>query len=94
MARCLAKWLSILLLVAMQPGVQAQTTRGCDSALAASMIARPFSPELAEEAKRVSGASSVQAIGPNFPPTSADSRLDRLNVVVDSAGIVTGFRCG
>ena len=94
MVRSLSKLPFVLLLVTMQPETHAQTAKGCESARAASMIGKPFSPELAQEALRVSGASSVQAIGPSFPPSSADSRLDRLNVLVDSAGLVTDFRCG
>jgi hypothetical protein len=85
--------LAVLLMVVIPPYAQAQTAKGCDAARAASMIGKPFSPELAEEAQRVSGASSVRAIGLDFP-SSADSRPDRLNVEVDRARLVTGFRCG
>jgi len=89
----LSKLLSALLLLAMHPDARAQTKVGCDAARAAPMIGQRFSRDLAEEARRVSGASSVRPIGLDFP-SSADSRLDRLNVEVDRAGIVTGFRCG
>jgi hypothetical protein len=93
MVRDVSKLLAVLLLVTMQPDAQAQTATGCDSARAASMVGKPFSPELAEEARRMSGASSVRPIGLDFP-SSADRRYDRLNVEVDHAGLVTGFRCG
>jgi hypothetical protein len=93
MIRFLSKLLSVLLMVAISPDTQAQTAKACDSARAVSMIGKPFSPELAQEALRASGASSVRAIGLDFP-SSADSRPDRLNVEVDRARLVTGFRCG
>jgi hypothetical protein len=91
--RSLSTWFWLLLLLAGQLDTQAQPAKGCDSARAAPMIGKPFSLELAEEAQRISGASSVRPIGLDFP-SSADSRLDRLNVEVDRAGLVTGFRCG
>jgi hypothetical protein len=56
-------------------------------------IGKSFSPELADEARHDSGAASVRPMGPSIP-SSADSRSDRLNVLLDKTGTVVGFRCG
>jgi hypothetical protein len=64
----------------------------CDRSKVAALIGRPFSPELAEEARRASGARFVRAVGPGMI-SSADRLSNRLNVEIDQSRIVTGFWC-
>ena len=78
------------------PGVIQRLTDAsgtCDPARAEHLIGKPFSSELAEDARRASHATSVRPMGPGIP-SSADARSDRLNVLLDEARIVRGFRCG
>jgi hypothetical protein len=77
------------LLVAMT--TTAQTT-SCDAAKAKGFAGKPFSPELAEEARQAAGAPLVRGVGPGMV-SSADRRPNRLNVEVDKQQVVTGFRC-
>jgi hypothetical protein len=67
-------------------------TTGCDSTKAQMLKGKPFSAEVAEEARRITRAGSVRAVGPGFISTS-DRRPNRLNVEVDRAGIITNFWC-
>jgi hypothetical protein len=69
----------------------AQTT-SCDAANAKGLTGKPFSPELAETARRAAGAPAVRGVGPGMI-SSADRRPNRLNVEVDKQQVVTGFRC-
>ena len=78
------------LLMAMTP-TEAQTT-SCDADKAKELTGKPFSPALAEEARRAAGAPSVRGIGPGMVST-ADRQPNRLNVEVDKQQVVTGFRC-
>lgn len=80
-------------LVAVVLAVPAQASTACDPDPCRGMIGKPFSAELAEEARLIAGAKSVRPSGPGIP-TSADVRGDRLNVLVDEKRIVVGFRCG
>ncbi|WP_271595942.1 hypothetical protein [Bradyrhizobium sp. CCBAU 25360] len=81
------------LLVALLLAVPAQAGTACDPDPCRGMIGKPFSAELAEEARLIAGAKSVRPSGPGIP-TSADVRGDRLNVLLDEKHIVVGFRCG
>ena len=65
----------------------------CEADRARGLVGKPYSAELAEEARRVSGANSVRPSGPGIP-SSADARSDRLNVLLNEARIMVGFRCG
>ena len=57
------------------------------------MVGQPYSPELAERARRAAGAREVRKIEPGGAYTM-DLDANRLNVEVDRAGTVTGLRCG
>lgn len=81
------------LLVTLLLAVPAQAGTACDPDPCRGMIGKPFSAELAEEARLIAGAKSVRPSGPGIP-TSADVRGDRLNVLLDEKHIVVGFRCG
>ena len=56
-------------------------------------VGQPYSPELAERARRTAGAREAQKVEPGGAYTT-DLNADRLNIEVDRAGIVTGLRCG
>jgi len=81
----------LILTTVLGTGLSQQTSE-CDASQAKG-IGKPFSPELGEAARRASGANSVRPVGPGII-SSADRRPDRLNVELDHAGIVIGFRCG
>jgi Peptidase inhibitor I78 family len=57
------------------------------------MAGQPYSPALAEQARRAAEAREVRKIEPGGA-YSTDLDPNRLNIEVDRAGIVTGLRCG
>jgi Peptidase inhibitor I78 family len=65
----------------------------CAAGDARSVVGQPYSPELAERARRAAGAREARKIEPGGAYTT-DLDANRLNVEVDRAGIVTGLRCG
>jgi hypothetical protein len=65
----------------------------CAAGEAQLFAGQPYSPELAERARRAAGAREVRKIEPGGAYTT-DLDADRLNVEVDRAGVVTGLRCG
>ncbi|QRM33441.1 I78 family peptidase inhibitor [Microvirga sp. VF16] len=65
----------------------------CAMGEAQAVVGQPYSPELAERARRAAGAREIQKIEPGGAYTT-DLNADRLNIEVDRAGIVTGLRCG
>jgi hypothetical protein len=67
--------------------------QACATGEAQAVIGQPYSPELAERARRTAGAREVQKIEPGGAYTT-DLNADRLNIEVDRAGDVTGLRCG
>ncbi|WP_114946300.1 I78 family peptidase inhibitor [Microvirga calopogonii] len=73
-----------------QPAPDRQT---CATGEAQAVIGQPYSPELAERARRIAGARELQKIEPGGAYTT-DPNADRLNIEVDRAGIMTGLRCG
>jgi hypothetical protein len=87
--------ISMALLLAISPLYPARLHAApvCDADRARDIVGRPYSTEAAEQARRASGANSVRPSGPGIP-SSADARSDRLNVLLDDARIIIGFRCG
>jgi hypothetical protein len=67
--------------------------KGCVAGEAQSMVGQPYSPELADRARRAADAREVRKIEPGGAYTT-DLDSNRLNVEVDRTGIVTGLRCG
>jgi hypothetical protein len=67
--------------------------RKCAAGDARSAIGRPYSPELAEDARRAAGARDVRKIESGGAYTM-DLRADRLNIEVDKAGVVNDVTCG
>lgn len=67
--------------------------KDCAAGEARSMVGQPYSLELAERALRAAGAREVRKIEPGGAYTT-DLDAGRLNIEVDRAGTVTGFRCG
>ncbi|WP_373371165.1 I78 family peptidase inhibitor [Microvirga yunnanensis] len=67
--------------------------KGCSAGEAQSLVGQPYSPELAERARRAAGAREIRKIEPGGAYTT-DLDSNRLNVEVDRAGIVMGLRCG
>ena len=65
----------------------------CNNSVVNFLVGRSYSASLSEYARRLSGANIARPMGPNNP-TSADHRSNRLNIQLDSNGIVRGFRCG
>ncbi|WP_445505259.1 I78 family peptidase inhibitor [Microvirga sp. G4-2] len=65
----------------------------CAASEARPVVGQPYSPGLAEQARRAAGAREVRKIEPGGAYTM-ELNPERLNVEVDRAGIVTGVRCG
>jgi hypothetical protein len=65
----------------------------CAADEARSTVGQPYSPELAERARRAAGAREVRKIEPGGAYTT-DLDANRLNIEVDRAGIVRDLRCG
>lgn len=65
----------------------------CTVAEAQPVVGQPFSPALAEQARRAARAREVRKIEPGGAYTM-ELDPDRLNIEVDRAGVVTGLRCG
>ncbi|MPR12124.1 I78 family peptidase inhibitor [Microvirga tunisiensis] len=76
-----------------QPQPPAPERQACAAGEARGIVGQPYSPELAERARRTAGAREVQKIEPGGAFTT-DLDSDRLDIEVDRAGIVTGLRCG
>ena len=74
----------------VQPAPERQA---CSAGETRGIVGQPYSPELAERARRTAGAREVQKIEPGGAYTT-DLDPDRLDIEVDRAGIVTGLRCG
>lgn len=65
----------------------------CDAAPAQGLIGRAATPELGQEALRLTRARTLRWIQPGGVVTM-DYRTDRLNVELDAGNRVTGMRCG
>jgi hypothetical protein len=71
----------------------APARQACAASEARPFVGQPYSPELAERARREAGARKVRKIKPGGAYTM-ELDPDRLNVEVDRSGVVTGLRCG
>jgi len=89
-----ASGLSIIALASgFAPPAAAQAQGRCEASEARPLVGQPYSPELAEQARRAAGAREVRKIEPGGAYTT-DLDSNRLNVEVNRAGVVTGLRCG
>ena len=79
-------------LVLAQPAATLSEQR-CVAGDARSVVGQPYSSELAEKARQAAGARDVRKIEPGGAYTT-DLRADRLNVEVDTTGVVQGVNCG
>jgi hypothetical protein len=73
--------------------VTAPAQQTCAAGEARLVVGQPYSPELAERARRTAGAREVRKIEPGGAYTT-DLDAHRLNVEVDQAGVVPNLRCG
>lgn len=58
-----------------------------------SMVGQQATQRLGTEALRLSNSRTIRWIRPGDAVTM-DYRLDRLNIMLDAANVVTEFRCG
>jgi hypothetical protein len=65
----------------------------CAAGEARSVVGQPYSPELAERARRDAGAREARKIEPGGAYTT-DLDAHRLNIEVDRAGVILDLRCG
>ncbi len=78
------------------PPPQAATvapTEGCRTQAVADLIGKPLTGTLQADAQRRTGANTVRVLAPDTAATM-DYRPDRMNILVDSRGVINGFRCG
>src|SRR5690606_20150093 len=68
-------------------------TGTCMAQPAAFAVGRLWTPDLAETARVASNSNTVRTIRPGDAVT-LDFRTDRLNLELNSAGVVTTVRCG
>ncbi len=92
-ARPASGLLAIALACGFAQPVTAPAQPRCAASEAQPFAGQPYSPELAERARRAAGAREVRKIESGGAYTT-DLDSDRLNVEVDRAGVVTGLRCG
>ena len=85
-----ALWCVAAMLIGMRPAASASDP--CDSSKVQGLKGRPYSEELAQEARRLSGARLVRPIGPGII-SSADRIPNRLNIELDLTRIVREFWC-
>lgn len=78
---------------AAAPGAPSDTAGQCDASQAQSVIGQQASEAVLAQARTAAGAGTVRALKPDDVVTM-EYRDDRLNVMVDDAGIVTAVRCG
>jgi hypothetical protein len=88
----IAAAVAVMMLTAIPQRASAEETH-CDPSRIKGLIGKSYSDELAEDARRASGAASVRPIG-SGKGVSSDFLPDRLNVWLNNAGIVVGFICG
>ncbi|WP_052764120.1 I78 family peptidase inhibitor [Microvirga massiliensis] len=89
---------SIACLLAICPGFAltqpaATPERKCKVEDARPAIGQAYSAELAEDARRAAGARDVRKVEPGGAYTM-DLRADRLNIEVDTTGVVRNVNCG
>ena len=65
----------------------------CRAESASSLIGRPGSPAVAEQARQMSGARAVRVLHPGDIVTM-EFRGDRLNVHLDADGKIERINCG
>lgn len=65
----------------------------CDPAAVQSLIGEQANDEVVEQARIDAGAQIVRTLRPDQVVTM-EYRAGRLNIDVDDAGTITGFRCG
>ena len=65
----------------------------CSTANLGSLVGQPATQRLGTEAMRISNSRTIRWIRPGDMVTM-DHRLDRLNIMLDAAIVVTSFNCG
>jgi|SRR4051794_7651260 len=65
----------------------------CDLEKANIVNGKPYTEELAQQARRLAGAAAVRRLGPGGAPTM-EYRPDRLNLSTDQGGIIYKLSCG
>lgn len=65
----------------------------CDAAAAQSLVGQQASDEIIERARVAAGAGMARTLHPDQAVTM-EYRAGRLNIDIDHAGVITGFRCG
>ena len=70
-----------------------EALESCDASAASELIGMQLTDELRERALALAGAEMLRVIAPGTVVTM-DYRTDRLNVMTDEEGAITGFRCG
>lgn len=65
----------------------------CDPTAVQALVGNQATEDLNERARIAAGADTVRTLRPDQVVTM-EYRAGRLNIDVDDAGIITGFRCG
>ncbi len=76
-----------------EPAPTEDTRFTCATQSLAGLVGRAATTELGAEAMRSANARTIRWIRPGDAVTM-DYRTDRLNIDLDAANRVTGFRCG
>lgn len=78
---------------AESPAAAAPETGRCNAGAVQSLVGKPLSQALVEQARRDSGAQSARALHPHDAVT-LEYNSQRLNINVDDSEIVRGLNCG
>lgn len=82
-----------LVLAGCAPAIPPGEGGGCDAAKAQSFVGEPESAEIAERARKKSGARTVRWLRPGQIVTM-EYRGDRLNLELDAKRKIIAIRCG
>ena len=92
------KWLAAALLATggcMAAGEEMvpEGMAACDAGAAQALVGQPATAALGARALELTGARALRWIRPGDVVTM-DYRTDRLNIVLDASGRVSGLKCG
>jgi hypothetical protein len=75
------------------PAAPADPDKACQGEPVQHVVGSPYTPELGEKVRELSGSTVVRVLHPGEVVTM-EFRFDRVNITVDATGVVTQVTCG